>query len=252
MDEISKLRSMPDDQRAVATKHLAIQIHELSAGGHKSALAQMLAGLATEGDPGRDAMQEVANTLAITLRENPLPARKGEPADPYVTLAELVRFEHVEASVDDPQFASAMTKLDDDQKHRQAANFSLTDLQGTTWVLKDLKGKVVLVNFWATWCPPCRKEMPDMEALYRKFKASGLVILGISDEDEGKVRPFIAKSKYSYPILLDPGRKANAEFRVGGIPKSFLYDREGKLVAQAMDMRTEKQFLEMLAAAGLK
>jgi peroxiredoxin len=197
-------------------------------------------------------MQEVATTLAQVLREHPVPANRGEPASPYITLAELVRFEHVQASVDDPQFGAAMAKIDADEKHRQGADFTLTDLQGTKWTLNDLKGKVVLVNFWATWCPPCRKEMPDLEALYQRFKENGLVVLAISDEGDGKVKPFIEEHKYSYPILLDTGRKVNALFRVQGIPKSFVYDRNGKLVAQAMDMRTQKQFLEMLALAGMQ
>jgi peroxiredoxin len=94
--------------------------------------------------------------------------------------------------------------------------------------------------------------MPDLEKLYKEFASRGLVVLAISDEDAGKVTPFIARAKYSYPVLLDPGRKANDQFVVEGIPKSFVYDREGKLVAQSIDMRTEHQFREMLALAGLR
>jgi peroxiredoxin len=108
------------------------------------------------------------------------------------------------------------------------------------------------VNFWATWCPPCRKEMPDIEMLYNQFKDQGLLILSISDEDISKVQPFIAEHHYTYPILLDPGSKVHNLFVVEGIPKSFLYDRDGKLVAEAIDMRTRKQFLEMLSRAGLQ
>jgi peroxiredoxin len=78
------------------------------------------------------------------------------------------------------------------------------------------------------------------------------VILAISDEEADKVRRFIAEHKVSYPILLDPGRKVNELFRVEGIPKTFVYDRDGWLVAQAVDMRTRSQFLELLARAGLK
>lgn len=91
-----------------------------------------------------------------------------------------------------------------------------------------------------------------MEALYRRFGPRGLVVLAISDEDAGKVEPFIAEHKYTYPILLDPGRKVNELFGVEGIPKSFLYGRDGKLVAQAIDRRTERQFLQMLKLAGLE
>ena len=110
----------------------------------------------------------------------------------------------------------------------------------------------MLVNFWATWCPPCRKEMPDLEALYTRFKDQGFVILAISDEEAGKVQPFIAERKITYPVMLDPGRKVNELFQVEGIPKSFVYNREGKLVAQSIDMRTQGQFLQMLAQAGLQ
>ena len=98
----------------------------------------------------------------------------------------------------------------------------------------------------------CRKEMPDMEALFQEFKDRGFLILAISDEDADKVNPFIAEHKYSFPILLDPGRKVNDSFEVEGIPKSFLYDRNGHLVAEAIDMRTRGQFLKMLELAGLK
>ena len=115
-----------------------------------------------------------------------------------------------------------------------------------------MRGQVVLVNFWATWCPPCRSEMPDLDALYRQFKDQGFVVLAISDEEADKVRPFIDRFHFSYPVLLDPGRKVHEEYSIEGIPKSFVYDREGKLVAQSIDMRTQRQFLEMLALAGLK
>jgi len=163
----------------------------------------------------------------------------------------LVRYEHMRASLDDPQFAAAMSKLEADDRQREHADFSLADLQGKRWSFKDLRGKVVLVNFWATWCPPCRKEMPDLEALYREFKEQGLVVLAISDEEAGKVKQFLEQTQYTYPILLDPGRKVNEAFRIEGIPKSFIYDRDGRLAAQAIDMRTRKQFLEMLRQAGL-
>jgi peroxiredoxin len=131
-------------------------------------------------------------------------------------------------------------------------DFTLADLRGKSWTLSELRGKVVVVNFWATWCPPCRKEMPDLEALYNRFKGEGFVVLAVSDEDAAKVRPFIAERQVTYPILLDPGRKVNDLFQVEGIPKTFVYDRDGKLVAQSIDMRTRKQFLGMLAEAGLK
>jgi peroxiredoxin len=145
-----------------------------------------------------------------------------------------------------------VAKIEEDNRRRDQADFTLTDLTGKLWTLKQLSGKVVVLNFWATWCPPCRKELPDLESLYQQFKDEGLMILAISDEDMAKVKPFVAQQKVTYPILLDPGRKVNELFQISGIPKTFVYDRNGKLAAQSIDMRTRRQFLEMLAQAGLQ
>lgn len=249
-DQINHLRALPDDVRTRTTKQLAIDIRQLPA-TNKLNLAYALANFSTEGDFGHDTLQEVATTLAGALREKPPPMIGNQPAQPYVELALLVRYEHVQASLDDPQFAAALAKIDADNETRRNLNFTLTDLQGKSWTLQALHGKVVLVNFWATWCQPCRKEMPDLDALYQKFKNQGLVILAISDEEAGKINELLAEKRVSYPILLDPGCKVYELFRLDGIPKSFVYDRDGKLVSQAIDMRTQKQFLGMLARAGL-
>ncbi len=250
-DQIRHLRDLSDDLRASKSKQLAIEIRQLKGAPHRLDLAFALAGLSTEGDFGHDTLQEVATTLADALRDDPAPMMGNEPAPPYVELAQLVRYEQVKVSFDDPQLAAAIAKLEEDDKSRQNADFTLTDLQGKSWSLKGLRGKVVLVNFWATWCQPCRREMPDLEALYKRFKDQGFVILGISDEESAKVKELLAEQKVSYPVLLDPGRKVNELFRIEGIPKNFVYDRHGKLVAQSIDMRTQKQFLAMLAQAGL-
>jgi len=247
VEQLHNIRNLPDDVRARTTKDLAIQIRQLPSAPNKLRLAVGLAGRATEGDFGHDTLQEVATTLADAIKEQP-PKKQ----DAYLELASLVRYEHVNASLDSPEFAAAMAKLEADDQHRNEANFTLTDLRGKTWTLRDLRGKVVLVNFWATWCPPCRKEMPDLETLYRRFGPQGLVILGISDEEAAKVKPFIEQQKVTYPVLLDPGRRVNELFQIEGIPKTFIYDREGKIVAQSIDMRTQKQFLEMLGKAGLQ
>jgi len=273
-DQIHGLRNLADDVRAGTTKDLALNIRKLPATENKLRLAVGLAGLSTEGDFGHDTLQEVATTLAETLRERPVPwaepkdsetgskAAAREPAYPYIELASLVRYEHVEVSLhdvspndnhnDDEQFRAAMSRLEEDDRKREHPQFALQDLSGKTWTFAELRGKVVLVNFWATWCPPCRKEMPDLETLFERFSSKGLVVLGISDEETAKVEPFIRERKVSFPVLLDPGRKVNEMFVVEGIPKSFVYDREGKLVAQSIDMRTQKQFLEMLGKAGLE
>jgi len=253
VEQLHGLRKLDDSVRVQTTKQLALQIRALPVVPNKLRLADGLANLSTEGDFGHDTLQEGTTTLSDALREQPPAVGKtGEPNSVYVELASLVKYEHMSASSDNPQFATAMAKLEADDATRQKADFTLTDLKGKSWELRELRGKVVLVNFWATWCPPCRKEMPDLQTLYDRFKDKGFVVLSISDEESAKVTPFIAEHKISYPVLLDPGRKVNDEFIVEGIPKSFVYDREGKLVAQSIDMRTRGQFLEMLAQAGLQ
>lgn len=250
--QIKTLRQLDDKVRAHVTRDLALQIRQLPVVPNKLKLAGALANLSTEGDFGRDTLQEVTTTLASALREQPPAGKPGQPDDLYLWLASLVRYEHMQAQSDNPQFAEALSKLEAADAQRQNADFTLSDLQGKQWRLRDLRGKVVLVNFWATWCPPCRKEMPDLQSLYEKYKDQGFVVLSISDEEAAKVQPFIAERKITYPILLDPGRKVNDTFMVEGIPKSFVYNREGKLVAQSIDMRTRDQFQEMLEQAGLK
>ena len=246
------LRKLPDSERARVTRDLALEIRELPPSVNKLNLASSLANLATEGDFGRDTLQEVTTTLSAAVRENPVTGQDGHIAAPYIQLARLVRYEGMQAKVDSPQFARAMTQLEEEDRLRESIDFALTDLNGRTWKLGDLRGKVVLVNFWATWCPPCRKEMPDLQELYSRFKEKGLVILAITDEAIEKAKPFIEEKQYTFPVLLDRGRKVNEAFRVDGIPKTFIYDRAGKLAAQSIDMRTREQFAGMLAKAGLR
>jgi thiol-disulfide isomerase/thioredoxin len=151
-----------------------------------------------------------------------------------------------------PPFATVRHQFTEVRGARPVPVLPIPRLGGGALDLTSLRGKVVLVNFWATWCPPCRKEMPDLQALQKKFDKQGLVILGITDEEQQKVKDFLSAQPYEYAILFDPNHDAAKQFGIEGIPKSYVYDRNGKLVAQSIDMRTMGQFKAMLAEAGVK
>lgn len=110
-----------------------------------------------------------------------------------------------------------------------APNVTLATLNGKALSLDEFKGKVVLVNFWATWCLPCQWEMPLMEKLYQAYKAKGFVIIAISLDREGSavVEPFVREKKLTYPVALDQTFQGARQFGVRGIPATFLIGRAG-------------------------
>ncbi|HEY4355398.1 MAG TPA: TlpA disulfide reductase family protein [Acidobacteriaceae bacterium] len=250
--QIRGLRAVPDAERGHQTNLIAMEIRALPASQRKVQLAVGLAHLSTEGDPGRENLQAVTTTLAQALTETPQPAEKGKPAEPYVELASLVRYEGMTADIDAPQFKKAAEALAAEDAEVAKADFTLYDIHNKKQTLSKLRGKIVVVNFWATWCPPCRKELPDLNAIEAHYASQGLEVLAITDEELIKVNTMFGNSKPAFDILFDPGRKVENEFHVEGIPRTFVFDRDGKLVAESMDMRTQRQFLLMLQKAGLK
>jgi len=113
-----------------------------------------------------------------------------------------------------------------------APSFALPDLAGTIHRLEDYRGKVVFLNVWATWCPPCREEMPSMNRLYQRYAADGFAVLAIS-EDEGQqeqVAAFVNDLRLTFPILLDPRGTIPPLYGVTGYPETFLIDRSGRIV----------------------
>ncbi len=109
-----------------------------------------------------------------------------------------------------------------------APDFTLKTLEGQTVRLSDLRGKPVVLNFWATWCPPCRQEMPDLEKAYQKYKDQGIVFLGVDmKEDEATVQEFIQKNGYHWTFVLDPAAQAANAYLVSAIPSTFFIDADG-------------------------
>jgi peroxiredoxin len=109
--------------------------------------------------------------------------------------------------------------------------FQLAALGGGTTDLAAYRGHVVLVNFWATWCPPCVSEMPSLDRLSRILAPEGLVVLGLSvDADEEALRAFVEHHRLGFTILRDPGAHTAAAFRITGYPQTFLIGRDGTLV----------------------
>lgn len=109
-------------------------------------------------------------------------------------------------------------------------DLALNALAGDRQNLNDYKGKVVLVNFWATWCPPCRREMPSMQRLKEKMSGRSFVMLGVdSAEQREEVEDFLKTVKVDFPILLDPDSVATRRWKVFALPTSFLVDRNGKV-----------------------
>ena len=121
---------------------------------------------------------------------------------------------------------------------KQASDFTVSLLGGETLRLKGQRGKPVLVNFWATWCGPCREEMPAMERLYAKHRQRGFVLLAVSvDTDAALVRPFLERYKLTFPVALDAKMDLANAYGVRALPASFLIDRDGYLAALALGPR---------------
>ncbi len=122
--------------------------------------------------------------------------------------------------------------------HPQAPAFTLKDLDDETHKLADYRGKVLIVNFWATWCPPCRAEMPSMERAWKKIKGEGIVILGINvGEDVDTVFPFTGDYPVTFPLLLDQESAVEGPWGVIGLPTTFVVDPHGRIVYRAVGAR---------------
>jgi len=122
---------------------------------------------------------------------------------------------------------------------QRAPDFAVTDLEGRTVRLSALRGKVVVLNLWTTWCPPCVEEMPSIERLWSTLHGDDFALLAVSQDEEGRhsVEPFLARMRYSFPVFLDPDREVGDRYGVWGYPETFVIDRNGYIVEHVIGPR---------------
>lgn len=138
------------------------------------------------------------------------------------------------------------------EKGNLAPDFELTTLDGRKVKLSDYRGKKVILNFWATWCPPCRAEIPDMDKFYSSYKDKDIVILGVNltkaEQDQTSVKSFIKEYRVTYPIPLDKESLAAEMYQVSAIPTSYIIDPQGTIIQKIvgpMDFETMKSLLSI-------
>lgn len=131
---------------------------------------------------------------------------------------------------------------------RKAPPLTGSTANGTAIDLSSMKGKVVVVNFWATWCGPCRAEIPDFIRLYGDYRSKGLEIVGVSLDDGGwsDVTPYVQRSQITYPIILGDRRVARVWGGIQAIPTTFIIDKQGNIVDTHVGVMTKAQLLDKI------
>ncbi|WNR42484.1 thiol-disulfide oxidoreductase ResA [Paenibacillus roseipurpureus] len=134
------------------------------------------------------------------------------------------------------------------QQGDKATNFSLVGLDGQTHELSDYKGKPVLMNFWGTFCPPCKEEMPDLQKMYDKWKSQGVVFLEVNvDKNKVTVQGFMDQYKLNMPVLLDANEVVRKQYGVMDYPTTFFIGPDGKIVTKKIGQMDEAFIDETLS-----
>jgi thiol-disulfide isomerase/thioredoxin len=144
--------------------------------------------------------------------------------------------------------ADKTTNSPDDSKYPQAPDFALEDLEGNVIRLSDFEGKVVFLNFWATWCPPCRAEIPYFIEMVDQYGEDGFVVLGVDldPRDFSKVPAFVEKQGINYTVVYDTKGVSNLYGGIQSIPTTFVINRNGKVVQQIVGSRPKLEFERIL------
>jgi cytochrome c biogenesis protein CcmG/thiol:disulfide interchange protein DsbE len=198
---------------------------------------------------GRMAWLEVRHKdgKTVTIRTNLqfFAFSAGEPVpDEVFTFEPPKKAKQVEDMVFPGQSGSALV-------NHPSPEFEAKTLDGEKVRLRDLRGKVVMLNFWASWCPPCREELPAVAKLYSEFKDKGLAVYGVNDEDRGIARKYLEKSGLTLPTIDDNSQKASRLYHVSSIPTVFLIDGNGKVVKRLRGGRNEESLRSALKSAGI-
>ena len=130
----------------------------------------------------------------------------------------------------------------------KAPDFNLKDQYGVTHSLENYKGKVIFLNFWATWCPPCKKEMPDVESIYKEYEENkkDVVILGVNSEKENEAKKFLKDKGYTFPTLIDENLEVMRKYFIQAFPTSFVIDKEGNVYGYVMGGLTKEQIKQVI------
>ena len=130
----------------------------------------------------------------------------------------------------------------------KAPYFNLKDQYGVVHSLENYKGKVIFLNFWATWCPPCKKEMPNIENIYKEYgeNKKDVVILGVNSEKENEVKKFLKDKGYTFPTVIDENSEVMRKYFIQAFPTSFVIDKEGNVYGYVMGGLTKEQIKQVI------
>ena len=130
----------------------------------------------------------------------------------------------------------------------KAPDFNLKDQYGVVHSLENYKGKVIFLSFWATWCPPCKKEMPDIENIYKEYgeNKKDVVILGVNSEKENEVKKFLKDKGYTFPTVIDENSEVMRKYFIQAFPTSFVIDKEGNIYGYVMGGLTKEQIKQVI------
>jgi peroxiredoxin/outer membrane lipoprotein-sorting protein len=202
----------------------------------------------------------------LILREQSLASMKPPNLDTAVEVRQVIEFHHAKVG---PDLPAALFTFEPPEGAEQAdsssgapggaglvgsaaPDFTLQDLAGRNVALKQLRGQVVVLDFWATWCGPCRIDMPRIEALHNELKDRGLRVFGVNGEDGKVARAYLDGNGYTFPTLSDPGMAVSRMYEVNAIPTAVVIDKQGKVGAYLQGSGSKERLVAAIRAAGLE